>query len=147
MFHKLLNKLLKKLKLLLFLLLLLTEQTVYSQKNTPVKKTNHDSILCIKLDRLFKKYKFTDFEQSKEICLEAITLGKSLDNHYILEHWYHQLGDLYAAYEMNSKAANYYAKGLLYSQNRKDVDNRWYITRIIHRFFTQNTSIHWFTVC
>ncbi|MCF6242085.1 MAG: tetratricopeptide repeat protein [Bacteroidales bacterium] len=132
MFHnptnKLFKEILKSIKIPVLLILLFAEQSVYPQEKKHTKNINSDSILCVKLDSLFTKYKFTDFEQSKEICFEAITLGKSLDNHYILEHWYRQLGDLYAAYEMNSSAANYYAKGLLYSQNRKNIDNRWYIT-------------------
>ncbi len=129
MFRKqLLKKSLKNIRLPIFLLLVLVEQSVYTQEKTFNRKSNQDSIVCIKLDSLFEKFKFNDFEQSKQICIEAITLGKSLDNHYILGHWYRKLGDLYAAYELNSTAANYYAKGLLYLQKRKDIDNWWYIT-------------------
>lgn len=128
MHHRQINNLLKKFKFILFLILLLTEQSVYSQENILAKNADLDSNSCIKLDSLFEQYKLTDFVQSKQICFEAITLGKSLNNNYILEHWYQNLGDLNTFFEMNANAAKYYAKGLLYSQKTKKQDYNWYIT-------------------
>ncbi len=86
-----------------------------------------DSSYCVHLEKEFLKLKEINFLSAKAICDTAISIGQSLNNDFILEHWYRNMGHLFLIYQLNYPAVNYYGKGLAYAEKTGKINNWWYI--------------------